>query len=153
MPLVPFDPFEARMSLREAINRLFEESFVWPHFEFFPARSFPVDIYESEDKKQYVIEASLPGFTPEELQITAVGEMLTISAAKKGEEKLEKGTYMRHERYEGEMSRTFTFPTFVDAENVQATFEHGVLKLYIPKTEEAKPKQIPVKIKEPALAH
>jgi HSP20 family protein len=44
------------------------------------------------------------------------------------------------------------YPTFVDAEKVQATFEHGVLKLYIPKTEEAKPKQIPVKIKEPALA-
>ena len=152
MTLITRDPFEAVVPLREAMNRLFEESFLGPRFEFFTPRTFPVNIYETEDKQQYVIEAALPGFTPEELQITAVGEMLTITAAKKSEEKVEKGTYMRHERHEGEMSRTFTFPTFVDAEKVQATFEHGVLKLSIPKTEEAKPKQIPVKIKEPALA-
>ena len=152
MTLIMRDPFEAMVPLREAMNRLFEESFLGPRFEFFTPRTFPVNIYETEDKKQYVIEAALPGFKPEELQITAVGETLTISAAKKGEEKVEKGAYMRRERYEGEMSRTFTLPTFVDAEKVQATFEHGVLKLYIPKTEEAKPKQIPVKIKEPALA-
>jgi HSP20 family protein len=153
MTLITRDPFEAMVPLREAMNRLFEESFLGPRFEFFTPRTFPVNIYETEDKKQYVIEASLPGFKPEELQIMAVGETLTITAAKKSEEKVEKGTYMRHERYEGEMSRTFTLPTFVDAEKVQATFEHGVLKLFIPKTEEMKPKQIPVKIKEPALAH
>ncbi len=153
MPLVPFDPHEARIPLREAINRLFEESTVWPRFEFFGARSFPVDIYESEDKKQYVIEAALPGIKPEEMQITAEGDTLTIHVQKKHEEKTEKGNYMRRERYEGEMTRTFSLPNIVDAENVQATFEHGILKLYIPKTETAMPKQIPVRVKEPAGAH
>jgi len=92
-----------------------------------------------------VIEAALPGFKPEEIKITAVGDTLTISAVKQPEEKIEKGAYVRRERYLGEMIRTFTLPTYVDAQKVVATFEHGVLKLFIPKAEEIKPKQIPIK--------
>jgi HSP20 family protein len=153
MTLVLRDPFDAMVPLREAMNRLFEESFIGPRFEFLTPRTFPVNIYETEDKQRYVIEAALSGFKPEEVQITAVGDTLTIVAAKKDEAKVEKGTYMRREHYVGEMSRTFTLPTFVDAEKVEAVFEQGVLKLYIPKAEEVKPKQIPVKIKEPAIAH
>ncbi len=94
-----------------------------------------------------MIEASLPGFKPEELHITAVGDTLTISAVKK-EEKLEKEPYVRRERYTGEMTRTFTLPTVVDVEKIEAVFEHGVLKLSIPKAEEVKPKEIPIKVKE-----
>jgi HSP20 family protein len=153
MTLVLRDPFDAMVPLREAMNRLFEESFIGPRFEFLTPHTFPVNIYETEDKQQYVIEAALPGFKPEEVQITAVGDTLTIVAAKKEEAKVEKGSYMRREHSVGEMSRTFTLPTFVDAEKVEAVFEHGVLKLYIPKEEEGKPRQIPVKSKEPAMAH
>jgi HSP20 family protein len=64
---------------------------------------------------------------------------------KQPEEKLEKSAYVRRERYIGEMIRTFTLPTYVDPQKVEATFEHCVLKLFIPKTEEIKPKQIPIK--------
>ncbi|HYL41755.1 MAG TPA: Hsp20/alpha crystallin family protein [Ktedonobacteraceae bacterium] len=148
MTLIRRDPFEAMLPLREAMNRLFEESFIGPRFEFLTPRTFPVDIYESEDKLFYVIEAALPGFKPEELHITAMGDTLTISAVKKEEEKLEKETYVRQERYTGEMTRTFTLPTVIDAEKIEAVFEHGVLKLSIPKAEEVKPKAIPIKVKE-----
>jgi HSP20 family protein len=148
MTLIRRDPFEAMLPLREAMNRLFEESFIGPRFEFLTPRTFPVDIYESEDKLFYVIEAALPGFKPEELHITAMGDTLTISAVKKEEEKLEKETYVRQERYTGEMTRTFTLPTVIDAEKIEAVFEHGVLKLSIPKAEEVKPKEIPIKVKE-----
>jgi HSP20 family protein len=148
MKLILRDPFEAMMPFREAMNRLYEESFIGPRFEYLTPRTFPVDIYESEDKLHYVIEAALPGFKPEELHITAAGDMLTISAVKKEEEKLEKELFVRRERYTGEMIRTFTLPTVVDVEKVEAVFEHGVLKLYIPKAEEVKPKQIPIKVKE-----
>lgn len=148
MSLVPRDPFEAMMPLREAINRMFEESFVWPRFELFTGRFFPIDISETEDKQQYVIEASLPGIKPEEMQITAEGDTLTIRVARKvEEEKKEKGTYVRRERYEGEMTRTVSLPTAIDADKVQATYEHGVLTLRVPKAEGVKPKQIPVKVK------
>jgi len=148
MTLILRDPFEAMMPLREAMNRLFEESFIGPRFEFLTPRTFPVDIYESEDKMYYVFEAALPGFKPEELHITALGDTLTISAVKKEEEKLEKELYVRRERYTGEMTRTFTLPTMVEIEKIEAVFEHGVLKLYIPKAEEVKPKEIPIKVKE-----
>ena len=147
MTLILRDPFEAMTPLREAMNRLFEESFIGPRFEFLTPRTFPVDIYESEDKLHYVIEAALPGFKPEELHITAVGDTLTISAVKK-EEKLEKELYVRRERYAGEMTRTFTLPFVVDVGKIEAFFEHGVLKLYIPKAEEVKPMEIPIKVKE-----
>jgi HSP20 family protein len=145
MSLILRDPFEAMVPLREAMNRLFEESFIGPRFEFLTPRIFAVDIYEAEDKEHFVIEAALPGFKPEEIKITAVGDTLTISAVKQPEEKLEKSAYVRRERYIGEMIRTFTLPTYVDPQKVEATFEHGVLKLFIPKTEEVKPKQIPIK--------
>jgi HSP20 family protein len=153
MTLIWRDPFDAMVPLREAVNRLFEESFIGPRFEFLTPRTFPVDIYESEDKLFYVIEAALPGFKPEELHITAVGETLTITAVKKEEEKLEKDLYVRRERYTGEMTRTFTLPTMVEVEKIEAVFEHGVLKLYIPKAEEVKPKEIPIKVKELAGVH
>jgi HSP20 family protein len=77
-----------------------------------------------------------------------VGDTLTISAIKKEEKLPEKEQYVRRERYTGEMTRFFTLPTVVNVEKVEAVFEHGVLKLYIPKVEEVKPKQIPIKIKE-----
>jgi HSP20 family protein len=148
MTLIKRDPFEAMLPLREVMNRLFEESFIGPRFEYLTPRTYPVDIYESEDKLFFVIEAALPGFKPEELHITAVRDTLTISAVKKEEEKLEKEPYVRRERYTGEMIRTFTLPTVVDAEKIEAVFEHGVLKLSIPKAEEVKPKEIPIKVKE-----
>ncbi len=147
MTLIWRDPFEAMMPLREAVNRLFEESFIGPRFEFLTPRTFPVNIYESADKLHYVLEAALPGFKLEELHITAMGDTLTISAVKE-EEKLAKELYVRQELYTGEMTRTFTLPTMVDVEKIEAVFEHGVLKLYIPKAEEIKPKEIPIKVKE-----
>jgi HSP20 family protein len=150
MTLIWRDPFEAMMPLREAMNRLFEESFIGPRFALLTPRTFPVDMYESADKLYYVIEAALPGFKLEEVHITAVGDTLTISVVKKEEGKLEKERYVRRERYTGEMTRTFTLPTVVDVEKIEAVFEHGVLSLSIPKAEEVKPKEIPLKVKEVA---
>jgi len=148
MSLVPRDPFDAFMPLREAVNRLFEESFIGPRMEFLAGRAFPVDIYETEDRKQYVVEAALPGLKLEDVQVTAKDDALTIQVMKKQEEKVEKGSYVRRERYMGEMSRTLVLPVTIDPEKVQAVYEHGVLTLHIPKTEAAKPKQIPIRVKE-----
>jgi HSP20 family protein len=147
MSMIRRDPFEALMPLREAMYRLFEDSFVGPRFDLVFGRTFPLDVYETEDKQRYIVEAPLPGFKPEEIEVTAEGDTLTIRAAKKEEKKTERGAYVRHERYEGEMSRTITLPTVIAPDKVEATYEHGILKLYIPKTAEAKPKQIPIQVK------
>jgi len=146
MSMIWKDPSEALMPLREAVNRLFEDSFIWPgRLEVFTGRTFPVDVYETKDQQGYVVEASLPGVKPEDISITAIGDTLTISYATRGEEKVEKPNYVRRERYEGELRRTISLPTQIEPEKVQATYEHGVLKLVVPKVEAAKPKQITVK--------
>ncbi len=148
MSLMRRDPFEALMPLRDAMNRLFEESFFWPgRFEAFTGRSFPVDVFESKDQTAYVVEASLPGAKPEDISVSAEGNTLTISYTTKGEQKEEKPNYVHRERYEGEMSRTITLPTQIQPEKVEATYEHGVLKLLVPKSATARPSQIQVKVK------
>lgn len=151
--LIPREPFDVFMPLREAMNRLFEESVIRPRFELFMGQTFPLDAYETPDHQQYVIEASLPGLKPEEIQITAEGNTLTIQTTRKGEEKVEKENYVRHERYEGEMRRSLTLPAAIDAQKVDATYEQGVLRLRIPKAEGTQPKRIAVNVKETAGAH
>jgi HSP20 family protein len=130
------------------MNRLFEESFIGPRFEFFTSRTFPLDVYETPDRQQYIVEAALPGLKPEEIQITAEGNTLTIHAAKKGEEKVEKGNYVRREFFVGEMSRSVTLPTPIDANRVEASYENGILSVRASKAAGAQPKQIPIKVKE-----
>lgn len=145
------EPRETFGSLRDAVGRLFEESFVNPRAieSLVFGRSFPLDITETE--REYVIEASLPGFKPEDLQITALGDSMTIRAIRKPAETTEKTkSYVRRERYEGEVQRVITLPTPIDAERVSAAYENGVLTLRVPKSEAAKPKQIPVMMEEPA---
>jgi HSP20 family protein len=154
MSMIWKDPFEALMPLREAVNRLFEDSFVWPgRLEVFTGRTFPVDVYETKDQQGYILEASLPGVKPDDIAITAMGNTLTIHYATKGEEKVEKPNYVRHERFEGEMTRAITLPTPILPEKILATYEQGILKLQVPKSEEVKPKHIPIKVKELAGAH
>ena len=143
------DPREAFTPLRDVMNRLFEESFIWPgRLEVFTGRTFPVDVYETKDQQGYVVEASIPGAKPDDISISAMGDTLTIRYATKGEEKVGKPNYVRRERYEGEMTRTIALPPQIQAEKVQATYEHGVLTLQVPKSEAVKPKQIEVKVKE-----
>ncbi|HWS84026.1 MAG TPA: Hsp20/alpha crystallin family protein [Ktedonobacteraceae bacterium] len=144
MSMIWRDPFEAPISLREAMSRLFEGG-NWPErFEAVAGRTFPVDVYESKDQQEYIVEAPLPGAKPEDIVITAMGNTLTIRYATKSEEKVEKPNYVRHERYEGEMSRVITLPGPINPDKIQAKYERGVLTLRVSNAEGAKPKQIPV---------
>jgi HSP20 family protein len=156
MALTRWEPFEGLTPLRDVMNQLFEESFIRPMRFGVVGRVFPVDVYETD--ADYVVEALLPGVKPEDVKITALRDTITIHATMKPlrqpKEKTDKaGFYVRQERYEGEMSRTIELPTEIDAEKIIATYEHGMLTLHAPKVEAAKPKQITVQVKEPALAH
>lgn len=143
------DPSEMFMPLRQAMDRLMDGSFLWPgRFDLFSGQSFPIDLYESNDHQQYIVEATLPGFKPEDIQITTQGAQLTIHAAKKQEQQQEKGGYVRRERYEGEMTRVVTLPGAIDQSEAEATYKNGVLMVCIPKAEGAQTMQIPVKMME-----
>lgn len=144
--LIVRDPFREMMSLREAMDKLFEESFVSPRWLFGgEGVSLPVDIYDKGDS--YVVSASVPGVKPEDIDISITGDTLTIKGETKSEEKVEKGNYIRQERRFGRFERALSLPGRIDVDKVEAVFENGVLHLTLPKAEEVKPKQIKVTTK------
>jgi len=136
-------PFSNALSLREAMNQLFQDSFVAPFGA--PARtmsSMPVDVYETDDA--FVVKAFMPGLTPDDLTINVEQQTVTIH----GEPKAEDFQGMRpllQERQIGAFTRTFTLPVLVDADKVQAELAQGVLSLTLPKSEALKPRKIQVK--------
>ncbi len=147
MSLMRWQPFEELMSLREAMDRLFEESIVWPRSLLAPAaQSFAVDIYETKD--DVVVKASLPGVKPEDIEVSVVGDTLTIKGEVKEEKDIKEENYIRKERRYGSFCRSFTLPVSVNPDKATAEYENGVLTLTLPKAEEVKPKTIAIKAKK-----
>jgi len=146
--LVRWEPFRDLISLREAMDRLFEESFIRPRTGWLAplgAEALAVDMYETD--QDVVIKSSVPGVKAEDIDITITGDTLTIKGETKAEEKVEKANYIRQECRYGAFSRSLTLPTTIVAEKAKAEFENGVLTLTLPKAEEVKPKTIEVKAK------
>ena len=146
MSIVRWEPFSDLMSLREAMDRLFEESFVRPGNRMLAADGsyeLALDMFETDN--EVIITASLPGVKPEDVDISITGDTLTIKGETKFETKIEKANYLRQERRYGAFTRTIALPMPVQADKAEAKFKDGVLTLSIPKAEEAKPKTIKVK--------
>jgi HSP20 family protein len=134
------NPFGDLLSLRQAMDRLFEESFVNPSWQFGEGQVVPLDVHQDEDAVTVV--AHLPGVKPEEVDITVEGETLTISGDTTQQTSEEKGQALLTEIRRGKFMRTLTLPVGLEADKASATFEDGVLTLRIPKAEATKPKQI-----------
>jgi HSP20 family protein len=150
MAMEPWEPFTQMMSLREAMDRLLQDTFVRPSSGWRPLESRPLALDVREQENDYKIEASLPGVKPEDVQIQVMGDTVTIRGESSTErEEKPSGNVLLRERRVGSFSRTFTLPMPVDAEHAQAHFEHGVLTLTLPKTEAAKPRRIPVQSARP----
>lgn len=139
-----YDPFRDVLSLRDAMDRLFQESFVRPTNGWTASAPAPVDLHE--DEHSYVLEVALPGWKPEDVNITFQDGTLTLSGQHSQETEPEKNgkTWHLRERKMGSFSRSFTFPTAVDADKAKASYENGVLTLTMPKAESAKPRQIKI---------
>lgn len=104
----------------------------------------PVDIHESDDA--YTLVADLPGMKKEDVSVNILEDRVTLKGSRKREERHEEKGYRRYERAEGTFERSFRINGGVDAAKVEATFENGVLTVHLPKPEEAKPRQIEVKV-------
>ncbi len=146
--IVRWEPFRDLISLRKAMDRLFEESFIRPRAGRLAPLSvgaLAVDMYETD--QDVVIKSSVPGVKTEDLDITITGDTLTIKGETKTEEKVERANYIRQERRYGAFCRSLILPTTIVAEKAKAEFENGVLTLTLPKAEEVKPKSIKVKAK------
>ena len=136
-------PLGELVSLRQAMDRLFEDSFVRPRswaFSRLDGYSFPVDVTNVSDSIQ--IEASLPGFKPEDVDITVDNGVLSITAETRSERQAGEGKTLVQEIRRGRVSRTIALPIGIEPDKATASFEDGVLKLQIPKAEAVKPRQI-----------
>lgn len=142
MAITKWDPF------RE-FRPLLRRSFFWPTdlLEEEWTTSLPVDVYE--EKGNVVVKADLPGYKPEEVEISVTEDAVTIQAerSEEKEEKEEKRSYLRRERFMSRCARTISLPAPVEAEKADATFEEGTLTLTLPKIEKEKPEEVKVRIK------
>ncbi len=155
MMLVPrrtnqiWDPFREMELLQKEMNRLFDFSLSHSLNEdptllggqWSPA----VDIHDSKDN--FLVKVDLPGLKKEEIDLSVEDNTLTIRGEKKRDNEVKDDNYYRSERYYGAFCRQLVLPVAVDSTKVEAVYKDGVLKLTLPKKEEAKPKQIKVDIK------
>jgi HSP20 family protein len=135
-------PFGDLLSLRQAMDQLFEESFVNPTWQLGEGQLVPLDVHQDDD--EVTVVAHLPGVKPEEVDITVEGETLTISGDTTEKTSEEKGQVILREIRRGRFVRTLTLPVGLEADKATATFEDGVLTLVIPKAEATKPRQIKI---------
>jgi HSP20 family protein len=139
MAMARWSPFQEFPTLREAMDRLFEQSVVRPNgWSGGWQATLPLDVYADGDN--FVIEAALPGLNPDAVNVSVLGNQVTISGdypqAPEGRQ------YLFRERGTGHFERTIYLPTELDADKTEAHYEHGILRLVLPKAESAKPRRI-----------
>jgi HSP20 family protein len=143
------EPASEFMTLRDAMDRLFDDAFTRP---FSLTRnggstwsSLPIDLYQTND--EVVVQALVPGFRPEDVQISVTGDVLTIRGEVKQEvNQKDKAWHIREHRL-GSFERSVALPVRVVSDKASAEFENGILTITLPKAEEVKPKAITIKAK------
>ena len=144
--IVRWQPLGDLVSLREAMDHLFEDAFITPrNWPLGATMDLNLDVYETGN--EVIVKAALPGMKPEDVDITLTGEVLTVSGETKEENEHQDKNYLRRERRYGSFTRSVTLPEGLQGDKAEAKFENGVLTLTIPKSEEVKPKKIQVKAK------
>lgn len=137
-----WDPFAEMASLRETVDRLFEDPRTWRVNFGNPGNFFPVDVLDTND--EVVVKASLPGVKPDDIDISVTGQVLTLKGEATEEREEKAQNWYRRERRQGSFVRQIQLPTEVDSGRAEALFENGVLRLTLPKADTVKPKTIKV---------
>src|ERR1039458_4701016 len=142
-----WDPFREFSTIQDRMNRLFRDSYgdegreeALTNTAFAP----PVDVYEDEHNVTLKIE--VPGIDEKDIDVRIENNTLTVHGERKFEKDEKEENYRRVERQYGSFTRTFTLPSTVNHDNVQADYDKGVLKVKLAKKAEAKPKQIKVNV-------
>lgn len=136
------NPWRELERVRQEMDRIFDNYGQGNRLAVAP--SFPaMNVWHNEEG--VVITAELPGVNPEEIDISVVGDTLTLTGSRQGEEAVEDVKYHRRERGYGKFTRTFQLPFAVEADQVGATFEKGILQILLPRAEAEKPRKISVK--------
>jgi HSP20 family protein len=145
MAIERWDPFREMRSMREAMDRLFRESWGRPFDSRLPdwAGDIPVDVAEKEN--EYVVRATIPGMSPDDIQINVQGDRLTLRAESQGERERKDERYVMRERYATSYYRALTLPSPVNTDQADACYDQGVLTITLPKAQVEKSSQIKVR--------
>jgi HSP20 family protein len=135
------------MTLREAMDRLFDDAFTRPLSvrDGWSMASPAIDMYQTDN--DVVVKASIPGIKAEEVQINVTGDILTLKGeVQQEEERKDRAWHIREQRF-GSFERSVVLPTDVKSDKAEAVFENGILTITLPKADEVKPKTINIKAK------
>jgi HSP20 family protein len=134
------------LTLRDQVNRLFEDNFTRDHSGHAEVATWApsVDIYETEN--ELVVKADLPDLDEKDIDVRVANNTLTIRGERKFEKNVNEDNCLRIERAYGSFSRSFSLPNTVSSENIRAEYRNGVLTLHMAKREESKPKQIKISV-------
>jgi HSP20 family protein len=147
MELVPWRPFRELESLRREMDRLWDPSFTVAPFGGLGSEAWLPSADISETKDKLLIKLDLPGLEAKDVDVSVSGDILTIKGEKRKEEEEKDEHYYCCERYCGSFQRSFRLPVDIQSDKVEASFDKGVLKVTLPRTEQAKKKEIEVKVK------
>ena len=145
--LTRWEPAREMMTLREAMDRLFDDAFTRPLSirDGWSMASPAIDMYQTDN--EVVLKASIPGIKAEEVQINVTGDILTLKGqVKQEEERKDRAWHIREHRF-GSFERSVVLPTDVKSDKAEAVFENGILTITLPKADEVKPKTINIKAK------
>lgn len=145
MAIIRWDPFRDLASLRDRMNRMFEDAAAGRAEDRELASSTwapAVDVYETEE--EMVLAAEVPGLEDKDIEIKVEDNTLSIRGERKFEKETKEENYHRIERAYGTFSRTFTLPNTVDQERIRAEHENGVLRIHLPKRSETKPRKVKI---------
>jgi HSP20 family protein len=149
MTVSRWDPFQDLLSIQDEMNQLFTRAFgrerPGQQGEAVQQRLWAPALDISERKDAYVVAVEVPGVKPEELDITLEDGLLTIQGERRFTQESSEQQFHRVERRYGSFRRSITLPSQVQADQIEASFENGVLEVVVPKAEEAKPKKITVR--------
>jgi len=152
--LMPWQPFRAMEEMEQRFNDIFGRSLLPAMWRRFPLEERgwapPLEVFEKEDK--FVVKAELPGMEEDDIDISVVGDTLTIKGEKKAESEVKEEDYYCCERSYGSFFRSIALPATVDAKKIEASYENGVLEVSLPKAPEVKPKKVPVAAKKTVTA-
>ena len=150
MAIVRFEPFRDLVTFQDRLNRIFEDAFRGSRGaseeEWALGGSWApsVDIYEQEGN--LVLKAELPGIDPKDVDVHVENNVLTLRGERKLDSEVKRESYHRVERAYGSFTRSFTVPSVVHQETIKADYRDGVLRVTLPKKDEARPRQINVSV-------
>lgn len=148
--LIPWRPFRELEELERRFEDIFGRPFLPSVWRRLPIEERgwapPIEVFEKEDK--FVVKAELPGIKEEDIDVSVVGDTLTVKGERKAESEVKEEDYYCCERSYGSFSRSIALPSTVDANKIEASYENGVLEVSLPKAAKVKPKKISVSAKK-----